>query len=150
MPSNFYSSIKKPAALAAFALILSLSSFAQAGKKEMPHGCNEKEKQFYGSLKKIKEKLDLTEEQKNKLKDMQATYGKEAMKKKHHEMEQVQKELEDLLKSDASDEKAREKFAALQKIQEDFAKTRFERILHIRSILTPEQRAKFNNMIGKE
>lgn len=150
MPSNLQISLKKPAVLAVFSVVFLLSNFALAGKKDMSHGCHEKEKQFYGSLKKIKEKLDLTDEQKTKLKDMQATYGKEAMKKKHHDMEQVQKDLEELLKSDASDEKVREKFAALQKIQEDFAKTRFERILHIRSILTPEQRTKFKNMIGKE
>lgn len=151
MPSNS-NVLKKTALLAIFSMAFFLSPFALAGKKDGHDGHHgkDKEKQFYGSLKKIKEELNLTEEQKKQLKEMQATYGKEAMKKKHAEMDKAQDELEEALKSDASDEKVREKFVALQKIQEDFAKTRFERILHIRSILTPEQRAKFKNMIGKE
>jgi Spy/CpxP family protein refolding chaperone len=93
--------------------------------------------------------LNLTEEQEKKLKETQATYGKEAMKKKHDAMEKAQDELSEALKSDATDEKIREKFAALHKIQEDFATVRFEKILYIRSILTPEQRTKFKELIGK-
>lgn len=136
--------------LALFTMAFLLSPFAQAGKKDGHHGKGGKDKHFYGSLKKIKEQLNLTDEQKNKLKEMQATYGKEAMKKKHEKMDTAQKDLEQALRSDASDEKVREQFSELQKIQEDFAKTRFEKVLLIRSILTPEQRAKFKDLIGKQ
>ena len=141
---------KKSALLVVFTMAFLLSPFAQADKKDGHHGKGGKDKHFYGSLKKIKEQLNLTDEQKNKLKEMQDTYGKEAMKKKHDKMDKAQKDLEEALRSDASDEKVREQFSELQKIQEDFAKTRFEKIILIRSILTPEQRAKFKTLIGKE
>lgn len=151
MPSNIDKKhFKKSALLASFALAFLLSPLAQADKKDECAMGKDKDKQFYGSLKKVKDQLNLTEEQKKKLQDMHATYGKEAMKKKHDAMDKAQDELEAALKSDATDEKIREKFVALQKIQEEFATIRFEKILVVRSILTPEQRTKFKSLIGKE
>jgi Spy/CpxP family protein refolding chaperone len=151
MPSNTTNSFKKSALLIAFATAFFLTPLAEAGKKDDRWGSHgkHKDKQLYGNLKKIKGQLNLTEEQEKKLKETQATYGKEAMKKKHDAMEKAQDELSEALKSDATDEKIREKFAALHKIQEDFATVRFEKILYIRSILTPEQRTKFKELIGK-
>ena len=150
MPS-YLKTFKTSALVAAFTMAFLLSPLAEAGKKEGREGGHGHHgKHFYGNLKKIKEQLNLTDEQKTKLKDMKATHGKEVMKKKQEAMEQAHKDLKEALKSDASDETIREKFAALQKVQEDFAKTRFEHILLIRSVLTPEQRTKFKTLIGKE
>ena len=150
MPCNTLN-LKKSAFTALFAAVFLASPLASAGKGHGDKGdsCKGKEKSFFSIHPKIKEQLNLTEEQKNKLKEMKDTYGKEAMKKKHVAMEKAQKELEEALKSDATDEKVREKFDALHKLQEEFAKTRFEKILHVRSILTPEQRLKFKTLIGK-
>lgn len=104
----------------------------------------------FSHIKKLKEELNLTSEQKKQLKSMKSKLGKDSMKKKHAEMAKAYKDLEMALQSEASDDDIREKFNNLQKLQEDFARTRFEKILFIRSILTPEQRAKFNSLIGKE
>lgn len=100
-------------------------------------------------MKNIKKELNLTAEQKKQLKDS-GGYSREDMKKKHTALREAQKSLEETLKSDASEEQIRAKFTELQTIQEDFAKARFEKILKIRSVLTPEQRAKFKNVIGKK
>ena len=150
MPYNTLN-LKKSAFTALFAAVFLASPIASAdrGRKDKGDSCKGKEKHFYSVLPKIKEKLNLTEEQKNKLKETKETYGKDAMKKKHEAMEKAQKELEEALKSDASDEKVREKFEALHKIQEEFARVRFEKILVVRSILTSEQRLKFKELIGK-
>ena len=150
MPCNTLS-LKKSAFTALFAAVFLASPLASAGKGHGDKGdsCKGKEKHFFSIHPKIKEQLNLTEEQKNKLKATKETYGREAMKKQHEAMEKAQKELEATLKSDASDEKVREKFEALHKIQEQFARLRFEKILVVRSILTPEQRLKFKDLIGK-
>ncbi len=149
MPCNTLN-LKKSAFTALFAAVFLASPLASAEKGHGDKGsCKGKEKHFYSILPKVKKQLNLTEEQKNKLKEMKDTYGREAMKKNHVAMEKAQKELEEALKSDASDEKVREKFDVLHKLQEEFAKTRFEKILLVRSILTPEQRLKFKTLIEK-
>lgn len=146
MPSKT-NTFKRSALFAIFSIAFLFTNLAMAEE----HGDRKgrKDKHHYGSLKKIKEQLNLTKEQNKLLKDSQATFGKETMKKKHGELEAAQKDLEQALKSDATDEQIRAKFTALQKLQEDFAKTRFEKILYVRSILTPEQRTKFKTLIGR-
>lgn len=140
---------KKSALLVALTSAFLLSPMAYAGKKDDHYGKGGKDKNFYSSFKKIKDQLDLTDEQKNKLKEMKATHGKKAMKEAHEKMDTAQKALEDALRSDASDEMVRVQFSELQKIQEEFAKARFEKVMMIRSILTSEQRAKLKSLIDK-
>ncbi|MFN3454611.1 MAG: Spy/CpxP family protein refolding chaperone [Pseudobdellovibrio sp.] len=111
--------------------------------------CMDMGKDKFNYMKKIKKELNLTAEQKKQLKDS-GGYSREDMKQKHTALREAQKSLEETLKSDASEEQIRAKFTELQTIQEDFAKARFEKILKIRSVLTPEQRAKFKNVIGKK
>ena len=45
-----------------------------------------------------------------------------------------------------TDDEVRVKFANLEKLQAEFAKARFDKILAIRAILTPEQKEKLKGM----
>ncbi len=93
------------------------------------------------------EELDLTKEQKSQLKEMREK-NREQHRARREAMDAAREEMEQALKSDASDKQLREKFEKLEKLQSEFAKERFDHILAIRAILTPEQRAKFRGMGG--
>lgn len=90
--------------------------------------------------KRLKE-LDLTAEQKDKLKAVR-TEAKTEIKKCREDMKQARKDFKDALKSGASKE---EVIAAFQKMTDkktELSKSRLESILEVRDILTTEQRAK--------
>lgn len=86
--------------------------------------------------------LNLTAEQKDKLKVIQEEYQKNLPSKKEA-MGAAHEELNKLLQSGATDDEIRKKFQELQLKQSEFAQARFEKVLAIRAILTPEQRQKF-------
>lgn len=149
MPAQI-NTFRKSAFLAIFSMAFLLTPLAYADKGLCDDsGNHSKDAKLYNSIKKIKADLNLTEEQKTKLKSMHKV-SKETLKTQRDDLDKAQADIEAALKSDTSDEKIREKFVELQKLQSAFAKSRLEIILHIRSVLTPEQRAKFKNAIGQE
>lgn len=91
---------------------------------------------------KMAEELSFTPEQRDKLKKIQEDFHK-TLPAKRDAMETAREELQTALKGSASDDEIRKKFQALEAAQSDFAKSRFEKVLAIRGILTPDQRAKF-------
>lgn len=93
--------------------------------------------------------LNLTPDQKQKLeliqkrdKEMRAE-----LKKVQAEVAAAKGELEAALKSSASNKDVLIKYDDFTALQTKFARGRFERILEMRLILTPEQRAKFQSNI---
>ena len=112
----------------------------RALKKEMKQA--RKAEKF---LDHITQQLNLTPEQQEKIKAMSGGES-EQMSRKHEVMRTAHDELEQAMKSSASDEEIRAKFTELEKIQSEFAKARLERVLAIRAVLTPEQRTKFKGM----
>lgn len=101
-----------------------------------------KDKAF--SFRKMKKELNLTPVQLEQLKSFKKE-AKDQLKAKKEAMKEARKGLETTLKSDNSEEAIRTKFSELQAKQDEFSKARFEMVLKIRSILTPEQRAKFKS-----
>jgi Spy/CpxP family protein refolding chaperone len=89
--------------------------------------------------------LGLTVEQKSKLaelrKSQKANFG--ALREKS---KVARREFQAKLQSDASDEDLRTAHASLQSVMKELGEARFERVLAIRKILTPEQRTKFKAM----
>lgn len=100
-----------------------------------------------GGLRQMVEELNLTDEQKEKAKKIHQD-GRDAIKAKREAMKKAHDELEAAIQGKATDDEVRAKFAALQKVQEDFAKARFEKVLALRAILTPDQRAKMKGPKG--
>ncbi|OFZ28292.1 MAG: hypothetical protein A2622_04105 [Bdellovibrionales bacterium RIFCSPHIGHO2_01_FULL_40_29] len=90
-------------------------------------------------------KMDLTPEQQEKIKALPGD-DSDAMKAKRESMRAAQEDLEQAMKGAASDDEVRVKFANLEKLQAEFAKARFDKILAIRAILTPEQKEKLKGM----
>lgn len=99
-------------------------------------------------LEKLTKELGLTTEQQEQVKAVQDKDGAQ-IKKQREIMRTARKELEQAIKSSATDEEIRGKFSQLEKAQSEFSKLRFEKVLAIRAILTPEQRLIFKGM-GKE
>ncbi len=99
------------------------------------------------SFKKMKKELNLTSEQLSQLKSSKKEM-KTQLKEKKQAMRAAKKDLELALKSNTSEDQIRTKYAELQKLQEDFSKSRFEMILKVRSVLTAEQKAKFKTAFG--
>lgn len=119
-------------------LSISFASHADVEKKSGP-----------GFLNRIQSELNLSVEQKAKLKELkdQAKWGTKA---KREAMEKSKAELETLISGQAPEAEVRTKFAELQKLQDEYAVARMEKIMAVRAILTPEQRAKFKNYFDKK
>lgn len=99
-------------------------------------------------MQKMAKELNLTPDQKAKMKSIRQN-GREEMKAKRDALFAAREDLENSLRGAATDEELKKKFEALQKIQQEMAQGRFEKVLAIRAILTPEQRAKFKSMAGE-
>lgn len=91
---------------------------------------------------KMVEELGLSAEQKTKLGQVRGEFRKTLPEKKKA-MKSARKDLQKSLREASSDDEIRQKFQELQKREDDFAQARFEKVLAIRSLLTPEQRQKF-------
>ncbi len=91
---------------------------------------------------KIAKELNLTAEQKTKLAEIKKAKwaGNKELKQK---MKALMANLEEKVKSNAGDDELRKIHSECQALRMQMADARFEGILAIRSILTPEQRARF-------
>lgn len=98
----------------------------------------------------MKAELNLSPEQLQQLETITKTMTKEVVKQKKKAMQEAQAALNKALKSDATDDQIRAQFDELQMRQEDFSRTRFEKILKVRSVLTAEQKHKFKTIFDKK
>ena len=90
--------------------------------------------------------LNLTKEQKSQLSNLRKTNRNE-MKAKYDAVRAKEKELKDELKTNASESVLRAKFKELQDLKAEAASLRFDHLLAIRKILTPDQRKKFRGFM---
>ncbi len=100
-----------------------------------------------GHFKRMMKKLELTAEQKEKMKELRK--NNPDMKAKRAEMREVRKKFKEALGSDASKVELTKLHNELQSKKTEIAKIRFEKMLSIREILTPEQRKLFQEMRQK-
>ncbi|UBF29005.1 Spy/CpxP family protein refolding chaperone [Kovacikia minuta CCNUW1] len=86
--------------------------------------------------------LNLTQDQLKKIQTIRNRY-KNQFAQQRQAVQQAQRELRDLMAGDASAEQVRQKYQQLQVLKQQSGSTRFNSMLEIREILTPEQRQKF-------
>jgi Spy/CpxP family protein refolding chaperone len=98
-----------------------------------------------GKWKEMSAELNLTAEQKAKMQEINKG-RREELAPKRKAMKEARENLETSLKSAESTDVVKQKFSELQKAQSEFAVARFNRVLAVREVLTPEQRAKFKGM----
>jgi len=89
--------------------------------------------------------LGLSADQKAALKSLRQQRA-EQEKGNRQELREAKRAFEAAMTGNASDEQLRAAHDALSKKREEFAARRFEDLLSVRQILTPEQRNKFNTL----
>ncbi len=94
-------------------------------------------------LREALKSMDLTEEQRNKIKEIRKA-GKEASKEIRSALKTGRKTMEDLMKSHANKDEIISKFESIQTMRNKMARARFDMMLAVREILTPEQRQKLS------
>lgn len=123
---------------------LSSTAFARSEGRGGGHGRDELaiEKQF--SMEKLK-KLDLSKEQKEKLKELRETHKNDA-EKLREELKIAKKSFKETLRSNASKEEVLKAYEAMIEKKSQVGKARITGLLEAREVLTPDQRAKlFDN-----
>ncbi|MGF1588312.1 MAG: Spy/CpxP family protein refolding chaperone [Pleurocapsa sp.] len=97
-------------------------------------------------MERLMQQLNLTPEQSEQIKAI-----KEQSKAENQAlMEQMQtsrEEMRSLLAGDSSPEQLRDKHQAIQNLHQELGNNRFETILEIREVLTPEQRTQMADLI---
>jgi len=128
-------------ALLGLPLLAPLTSEAR-GKN---HGSKGERSEFHD---KILRKLNLTEEQKKKLAEMRKQ-EKESMRALREKVKAAREKFEQSLNADVSSADLKNVHQNFQTAKTEMANARFEKILKIREILTPEQKKKFKELREK-
>ncbi len=116
--------------------------FSSAAWAEHGHDGDRKERH-----ERMAEELNLSPEQKTQMEAIRAKY-KEPMKQKKDAVRAARKTLQESMQGDANEATLRAQFKTVHQAKDAAAELRFEKILEIRAILTPEQRKKFRAMRG--
>jgi Spy/CpxP family protein refolding chaperone len=116
---------------------LSPPTIAQNSGAQKPRG--------HGQAK-LMDQLNLTQEQKQKLKGIHAQY-KDKISQRKQEVRQATKELRDLMAGNASVDDIRAKHKQLQDLRQDLEQVNFESMLATREVLTSEQRSRFAQLM---
>jgi Spy/CpxP family protein refolding chaperone len=90
--------------------------------------------------------LNLTQEQKQKLQAIQSTYKNEIFQRQQA-VNQANKELREMMVSNASADKIRRKHTQVQQLRQQLEETRLNSMLAMRDVLTSEQRSKLAQLM---
>lgn len=123
-----------------FAGLLGNDVFAMEGQKGKGKG--------KGELQKLKVELQLTDKQLEQIKAHRKS-NKGKGKKFREEIKKLQEDLQAGMKGSKSENELRAIHSQLKSLHDQMADFRFERMMFMRNILTPEQREKFHEMKGK-
>lgn len=101
-----------------------------------------------GGGRRILEELNLTAEQKSKINEYRER-DKEAFKAKREAVQNARRKLEEAMDNPAAgEEELKNLFSEVAKARSEVEAARFESMLNIRALLTPEQRKKFTELEG--
>lgn len=92
-------------------------------------------------MKKIFQELNLTTEQQQRIQAIRQE-SKENNSSLRQEMRQTKEEMRELMANDTSDNELRQQHEKIQNLKKELGNQRFETMLKIRQVLTPEQRTK--------
>ena len=100
-------------------------------------------------MQKILEQLDLTSEQSQQIETIQAE-SRNQNESLQQKLQEVHAEMRSLLASDASVEQLREQQQKIQTFHQQLGDNRFETMLKIREVLTPEQRSQLGKLMAQK
>ena len=100
----------------------------------------------YGGVKKLLEQIDLTPEQSQKIDAIHEQFHSDN-ETLFQEMRTNYQEMRSLLASDASDEQLRQQHQKMQDLRQELGNNRFETMLQVREILTPQQRTQMAELM---
>lgn len=100
----------------------------------------------YGGIQKLLGQLDLTPEQSQQIDAIQDQFHSDN-ETLFQEMRTNYQEMRSLLASDASQEQLRQQHQKLQDLRQQLGTNRFETMLQVREILTPEQRTQMAELM---
>jgi Spy/CpxP family protein refolding chaperone len=88
------------------------------------------------------DELNVTPEQKQEIQEIRDQH-RLTLEQRQQQLQQVQQELNQLIASEAPKEQIRQKHDQLLQMTQDMKELNFDVMLQLRDILTPEQRARF-------
>ena len=94
----------------------------------------------------LMEELDLSQEQKQEMETIHFR-SKDQIAQLQEELHQAQQELKELMTSSASTEEIRAKHREAQKLQLRLGELRFESLLAMREVMSPQQRLRFAELM---
>ena len=144
--------------LAALSLILPLGTYAaqfnpenskQPDNVQIAQMFSQRGKGWKGEgMNKFLDQLDLTDEQSTQIEAIHERY-RSTNEQSHQELREAREEMRSLLSSDANPNQLRQKHLAIQSLQQKMGNNRFEAMLEVREILTPEQRQQMADMTAQ-
>ncbi len=99
-----------------------------------------------GGVGKLVKELNLSPDQIRRLQELRTTSNGKT-KERRQALRTAKQELSELLQSNASTDRVRQKRQQVQALQREVSDTNFENTLAIREILTPEQRVKLQQIM---
>ena len=103
----------------------------------------------HGGMKKVLEQLNLTPEQSQKIDAIHEQFHSDN-ETLYQEMRTNHQEMRSLLASDASQEELRQQHQKIQGLRQQLGTNRFETMLQVREILTPEQRTQMAELMKQQ
>ncbi len=103
----------------------------------------------YGGMKKVLEQLNLTPEQSQQIEAIHERFHSDN-ETLYQEMRTNHQEMRSLLASDASEEQLRQQHQNIQGLRQQLGNNRFETMLQVREILTPEQRTQMAELMEQK
>ena len=134
--------MKKYLGIAVLTMLLAFEANAFGSEKRGRHG-----ERGRGMAKMLKQ-LELTKEQKEKLKDHREN-NKGSKKELRSKIKATKEKMKNAFKSNASDSELRSIHNEIKNLKSEMADARFEKMLFIRGVLTKDQRAKLDEMKEK-
>ena len=99
-----------------------------------------------GARSRLMQELNLTQEQMQRLDALQQQ-SKKQMEQPRQALRQARQDLANLMASNADENAIRAKHNQLQQLQQQMANVRFQNMLEMRKVLTPEQRQRFAQLM---
>ena len=100
-------------------------------------------------MEKLLQQIDLNSEQTQQIEAIQEQFRSEN-EALWQEMQDNRQQMETLLSSDTSNEELRQQYQQLQSLRQQLSDNRFENMLQIRDVLTPEQRSELAQIMEQK
>ena len=99
-------------------------------------------------MEKLLQQLDLTSEQAQKIQAIREESNREN-EALYQEMKTNHEQMRSLFSSDASSEQLRQQYQKSQDLHQKLGNNRFEMMVQVREVLTPEQRTKMSELMAQ-